>query len=275
MLFNGMEFYSRLNDLCQTAGITVSAFLMSIGKQRSLGTSIKIATKPNREVAEEAAKRFNVPIEWLIGSPTESTTKSSAVSLTPIYLNERETDLILCLRESEPQTVENVYKMAYALLSPKDSTRRIFFDSHDDSIHHSRADFIEKRSKGKAAAGIPIEAVPEDEDAAIVRVPLKYTGSNYFVVEAQGDSMIGADIHSGDFCVFQADAHHDNGRIVLAQITDSSTDQYTETIKRLYVLPDKVELRSENPAYPPLFYPRDEVQIAGVLVYISSANNAR
>lgn len=121
---------------------------------------------------------------------------------------------------------------------------------------------------GRAAAGLPISAVPEHERT--VAVSDKYANPNYFVVQAEGDSMIDAGINDGDFVVFQKDAHMDDGCIVLAAI-EGATDMPDYTIKRLYRRKDSVALHSANPKYPPMIYLARDVQLAGRFVAIASA----
>ena len=120
-----------------------------------------------------------------------------------------------------------------------------------------------KRVEGDAAAGPPITAVPEDD--LVASVPVKYMSSNYFIVRARGDSMINADIADGDFCVFQKDGHLDEGRIMLVQV-EGTDDEPDVTIKRVFFRGKQIELRSENPAYPPMFYPAETVSLMGILV---------
>jgi SOS-response transcriptional repressor LexA len=122
-----------------------------------------------------------------------------------------------------------------------------------------------KGVEGRAAAGPPIAAVPEDERRILV--PVKFTGEQYFIVQAEGDSMTGV-VSDGDYCVFNKRGVFDNGRIVLAQV-DGATDQPDATIKRIYRRPgSKVELRSENPKYPPMLYPAEEVVLMGELIAV-------
>jgi repressor LexA len=125
--------------------------------------------------------------------------------------------------------------------------------------------------EGRAAAGPPITAVPEDERRILV--PVKYTGEQFFIVQAEGDSMTGV-IGDGDYGVFNKRGSFDNGRIALVQV-DGPTDQPDATIKRVYRRPGgKVELRSENPKYPPMFYPAEEVVLMGELVAVLPRDTA-
>lgn len=65
-----------------------------------------------------------------------------------------------------------------------------------------------------------------------------------FVFRCIGDSMIGARILDGDI-VFVKSGNVDNGQIAVVRIGE----EYT--LKRIYHGEDYLELRAENPAYPP------------------------
>lgn len=123
----------------------------------------------------------------------------------------------------------------------------------------------EKHVEGRAAAGMPINAIPDTETC--VSVPAKYLSDNYFIVQAQGDSMIGANIDDGDYCVFQKNGHLDEGRIMLVQV-EGSAEEPDVTIKRVFWRGGRIELHSENAKYPPMPYPADCVHLRGVLVDI-------
>lgn len=122
-----------------------------------------------------------------------------------------------------------------------------------------------KRVEGKAAAGLPINSIPDRE--SLIAVPAKYLSERYFIVQAQGDSMIGAHINDGDYCVFQNDAYLDNGRIMLVQINGSSDDPDV-TIKRVKKRGNYLELHSDNPKYPPMTFAVTDVQLMGALTDI-------
>lgn len=140
----------------------------------------------------------------------------------------------------------------------------------DDGVSEHSADGQEgeKRVEGSAAAGTPITTI--DEDDATVLVPAKYLDENYFIIRAQGDSMIDAGINSGDFCVFQKDAYRDAGLIMYVQV-DGATDLPDGAIKRVFFHGNQVELRSANPAYEPMFYYANEVSLNGVLADVISS----
>jgi len=122
-----------------------------------------------------------------------------------------------------------------------------------------------KGVEGKVAAGPPITTVHADDQR--IMVPVKYTGEQYFIVQVEGDSMLGV-VNDGDYFVLNKRGLYDDGHIVLVQV-DSRTGEPDATLKRVHRRPgNKVELRSENPKYLPMIYPADEVLIMGELVAV-------
>ncbi|MEX0718026.1 MAG: transcriptional repressor LexA [Planctomycetaceae bacterium] len=68
----------------------------------------------------------------------------------------------------------------------------------------------------------------------------------FFGLKVVGDSMKGADIRNGDTIVVRQQPLAENGDVVVACVDDEAT------VKRLYYAPDRIELRAENPKYPPI-----------------------
>lgn len=110
---------------------------------------------------------------------------------------------------------------------------------------------------GKIAAGMPIEAIPENECVDFYE-QLNCPGLYQLIVS--GDSMIEAGICDGDSVLIQPTQTAPNGAIVVALV-----DGENATLKRIYQREGKVTLKAENPEYPPQHYTPDRVQIQGVL----------
>lgn len=77
-------------------------------------------------------------------------------------------------------------------------------------------------------------------DAYLVR------SGRYFGLKVVGDSMTGAGIRDGDTVVVRQQPLAEDGDIVVACLGDEGV------VKRLAYSPDRIELRSENPKYPPI-----------------------
>lgn len=73
------------------------------------------------------------------------------------------------------------------------------------------------------------------------------------VFHCVGDSMNGAHIFDGDLVFIKQGVEVPDGTIGLARIED----EYM--LKRIYHHPDCLELRSDNPAYPPRYITGEQV----------------
>lgn len=69
-----------------------------------------------------------------------------------------------------------------------------------------------------------------------------------FALRVSGDSMVGARIHDGDIVFIRQQDDVDDGQIA-AVIIDGSA-----TLKRVYHIPNGLQLLSENPKYPPMIF---------------------
>lgn len=123
---------------------------------------------------------------------------------------------------------------------------------------------------GKIAAGLPILASENIIGEVLVDVQLIKTG-RYFALEVWGDSMINAGIHSGDLLIVRQQPVAESGDIVVALLGDEAT------VKRLCIQGDDIQLRPENPEYPPIVIgSEDELRIAGKVVAVrSTASSTR
>ncbi len=112
---------------------------------------------------------------------------------------------------------------------------------------------------GNVAAGTPLLAMENREGS--VKVPASYLRNrDYFALHVQGNSMIGAGILDGDVAIIAQQPVAENGDIVVAMVEEAVT------LKRFYREANRVQLKAENPSYPPI-YTRD-VRILGKLVHI-------
>jgi len=76
----------------------------------------------------------------------------------------------------------------------------------------------------------------------------------YFGLKVDGDSMSGAGIRDGDTVVVRHQPLAENGDIVVVCVGDEGV------VKRLAYSPDRIELLSENPKYPPREIGPDEIE---------------
>jgi len=98
----------------------------------------------------------------------------------------------------------------------------------------------------KLSAGFPSPASDYIEKSLDLNEFLIKNPSATFFVEIQGDSMIGAGIHSGDILVVDRSLQAVHGKIVVAVINGEFT------VKRLSWISNKIRLIAENPNYKPI-----------------------
>ena len=74
--------------------------------------------------------------------------------------------------------------------------------------------------------------------------------------------MVNANIEDGDLVVFKTQPTVENGEIALVSVNGEAT------IKYFYLYDSKCELRSANPAYPPMEYSAGDINILGKFVEV-------
>lgn len=88
-----------------------------------------------------------------------------------------------------------------------------------------------------------------------------------FALRCKGDSMIGARILDGDIVYIRSQPDVEDGQIAAVLIEDEAT------LKRVYKIPGRIQLRPENPNYEVLEYSDsqlDQIRILGLAVYFTS-----
>ena len=84
-----------------------------------------------------------------------------------------------------------------------------------------------------------------------------------FALLCKGDSMIGAGIQGGDAVYIRTQPDVEDGEIAAVLIEDEAT------LKRVYKIPGRIQLRPENPVYPVMDFSGeelDEIRILGKAV---------
>ncbi|TVR88241.1 MAG: transcriptional repressor LexA [Spirochaetaceae bacterium] len=112
---------------------------------------------------------------------------------------------------------------------------------------------------GNVAAGKPLLAEENYEGSIAVPASL-VRGRSCFALHVRGDSMNGAGIHEGDIAVVASQSTANNGDIVVAMVDEAVT------LKRFYLEKNRVQLRAENPAYPPIY--TQNLRILGKLAHL-------
>lgn len=116
---------------------------------------------------------------------------------------------------------------------------------------------------GTVAAGTPILAY--ENRIGEVMVEAEVARGNCFALLIEGDSMIEADIHDGDYVVVRQQPIAESGDIVVAMLDDSAT------VKRLFISDERIELRPENKRLQPIHVgPEDDLKIIGKVMHVCS-----
>mgnify|MGYP001235648454 CR=1 FL=1 len=113
---------------------------------------------------------------------------------------------------------------------------------------------------GRIAAGLPIEAIESGENSLLVPKILT-KGSDSFILEVKGDSMIDAGINDGDFAIIKKQSTANNGDIAVAL-----TNENEATLKRFRKRGDTIALEAANEAFETRIYSAGQISIQGILV---------
>lgn len=115
---------------------------------------------------------------------------------------------------------------------------------------------------GRVPAGRPLLAAENVVGELLVEGHLVRSG-RCFALQVHGDSMVRADIRSGDYVVVRQQQVAENGDIVVALLGDEAT------VKRLRIADDRIELRPENPRHRPIVVgPDDDLRIQGKVIAV-------
>jgi repressor LexA len=125
----------------------------------------------------------------------------------------------------------------------------------------SKVSAVELPLLGQVAAGVPIEAIRDNET---VTVPEDFLGrgGEHYVLKVKGDSMIDEQIRDGDYIVISAKNTASNGETVVALVRNESA-----TVKKFYRENDgRVRLQPANSTMQPMYYRGHEVTIQGIVI---------
>lgn len=153
---------------------------------------------------------------------------------------------------------------AYRYLLEMDERGLITYDGKrisNDRIEklNSNSGVIRAAVVGSIACGIPNLA--EENVEEYVSLPRSMFGDGeFFILRANGESMIDAGIETGDLVVIRKQACAEDGQIVVALVEDEAT------LKRLYRDKGKVILHPENRAMDDIIV--DDCIIQGVAVKV-------
>ncbi|HEX2189709.1 MAG TPA: transcriptional repressor LexA [Longimicrobiaceae bacterium] len=114
---------------------------------------------------------------------------------------------------------------------------------------------------GSVAAGLPIEALRDDDATVAVPHDMVPKGNNY-VLRVKGNSMVDEQIRDGDYIIVNSRQTAENGEMVVALVGGESA-----TVKKFYRERDgRIRLQPANPTMQPMYFQPAEVQIQGIVV---------
>ena len=114
---------------------------------------------------------------------------------------------------------------------------------------------------GTVAAGMPIEAIEDNETLSIPGEMVRQ-GADHYVLRVSGDSMIDEQIRDGDHIVVNARETARDGEMVIALIREEAA-----TVKKLYREPgNRIRLQPANERVAPIIEDAADVRVQGVVV---------
>lgn len=157
--------------------------------------------------------------------------------------------------------VSEAWLMGYDVEKSRESTTSRSEHTDFDKFLLSLPKMKEWQVIGGTACGSPIHKEIEEET---VLAPADIDADRVF--RCIGDSMVGAHIFDGDIVFVKTGEYVEDGRIGVVRVDD----EYT--LKRIYRGPDYLELRSENPKYPPIIIrgEQENAEIVGKAVQFLS-----
>lgn len=126
-----------------------------------------------------------------------------------------------------------------------------------EDLHPRPAEPMGIPLSGMVAAGMPIEAVENDDSLSLSSC--FGTGDDIFALEVKGDSMIGEDIQEGDYVVCRRRSAAHDGQLVVAIV-----DEENATLKRFYKEKNRARLQPANDDYEPIY--SDNCRIEAVVI---------
>ena len=130
----------------------------------------------------------------------------------------------------------------------------------DDRVRAINDHVVELPLVGRIAAGRPIEAIEASENNLYVPKVLT-RGSDSFVLEVKGESMIDAGINDGDLAIIKKQSTANNGDIAVAL-----TNENEATLKRFRKRGDTIALEAANEAFETRIYSAGQISIQGILI---------
>jgi repressor LexA len=141
----------------------------------------------------------------------------------------------------------------------KSRALRVMTAGHSEPPPERASDVVEVPLLGRVAAGQPILAEERLEDRLRVDRLLLGNHREVFALRVQGDSMIDAGIHDGDYVFVRKQPTANPGDIVVAMINDEAT------VKYFYPEADRIAFKPANSRLQPIYVRRDEFRAVNLM----------
>ncbi len=135
-------------------------------------------------------------------------------------------------------------------------------DAHNgNGSHHVHEDerLVEVPVVGRVAAGVPILAEQNVVDTVRIDRMLVRGGKDVFALRVQGESMIEAGIHDGDYLFVKKAPSAHQGEIVVALIEDEAT------VKYYYPEADRIRFQPANKDMEPIYVHKSQFKQTMIL----------
>jgi len=226
------------------------ASLMNVNRATLANWEINRAV-PDLFTLQRFADFFNVSTDYLLGrNDTPKTPKQRIIEKTP----QKEIDILETLEDdnvkitagNQPITREQRISILRALINPTAPPT--------DTL-------VRIPILGNIRAGLPIMA--RDHWVGELDIPADIIAD--FALRVEGDSMIGAGIHEGDFAICRKAEVANSGNIVVA-LRDISESQGEATLKYYFQDKGKGILRAANPEFEDIVMEEEGYRVAGIMV---------
>jgi repressor LexA len=250
----------NLKMLREERSMSQQALADHIGVDRtSIGKYEKHGVLPSKEVLFKMADFFGVSIDFILGYNSKPNSNYMLVSTA-------QKQLLNLYKNANQQAQETALIILYRGQDPK---KQKPMNSHENvSISDLPAipSYVTIPVVGRAAAGIPIEMISDDNGSLSLSDHKIQYGD--FAVIAVGDSMIDAGICDGDRVVIRPQPIVENGEIALIAIDNDST------IKRFYTDRSGYRLVPANRHYSIQQYPPEyTVKVLGKVIKVIREGN--
>ena len=117
---------------------------------------------------------------------------------------------------------------------------------------------------GLIAAGAPIEAVSDPND--VIELGDDFATEDAYALRVRGKSMIEDLIDDGDLVIVRPAETANNGEVVVALLTNTSTEHGEVTLKRYFRERDHIRLQPANHTMEPILVQPQDLQVQGKVI---------